>query len=269
MSRKILSIIIAIGYFCLFFVFQIVVTVPVMIIKGFSVINDADMLSFITVLSNLLSIICFMLITKLRKQKISEEYYLYKAPVPKLFLIIPAGILLNIFVSFILEFLSENVPFINKCMIDYEEQASVMNNMSPAVYIIFAVILAPVMEELIFRGGIYRVVKSECSFVTAAMVSSLFFGIAHGNLVWSTYAFLLGVLLCSVYEKYHSIAVNIMLHLSFNLTSTFIEKVFSNGDTLQGRDFIVGTASGVISVIILIILFIGKTENKEQNAVLP
>ena len=50
---------------------------------------------------------------------------------------------------------------------------------------------------------------------------------------------------------------------------TFIEKVFSNGDTLQGRDFIVGTASGVIAVIILIILFIGKTEKKEQNAVLP
>ncbi len=267
MEKKLISIIIALGYFFLYFVVQIIVSVPAFIIKGFSLMGDADALSVVTIIANLITIICFMLITKLRKQKIKEEYYLFKAPVPKLAIIIPAGILLNIFVSFVLEFLSETFPFISRCMEDYAEQSSVLTDMSPVMYAVFAVVLAPVMEEFIFRGGIYRVVRKECSFAAAALVSSLFFGVAHANLVWSTYAFLLGMILCGVYEKYHSIAANIVLHLSFNLTSTFIEKLFSDADTLQMRDYITGTVSGIISVILLIVLLVGKKNETKQPAV--
>ena len=270
MKKKLMSVLIALGYFGLFYAVQFAVLIPAMLIMaiiGSSGLNSSDSIAVFTMISNLLAIACFMLITKLRKQKIREEYYLFKAPVLKLIILVAAGILLNIFISFLLEFLSETFPLVNKCMKDYEEQSSVLTDMSPAMYAVFGVVLAPVMEEFIFRGGIYRVVRKECSFAAAAFVSSLFFGVAHANLVWSTYAFLLGMILCGVYEKYHSIAANIVLHLSFNLTSTFIEKVFSDADTLQTRDYITGTLSGVIAVILLIVLFVGKKNETIQPAV--
>lgn len=268
MGKKALSILMACGYFAMFFVVQVVVSIPVMIIKGPQALFDSNVAAVLTVISNLISITCFMLITKFRKQSIKEEYYLSGIPVLIIVIIIVTGVLLNIFVSFLLSYLTETFTFIEKSMEDYAKSFSVLTDLNPTIYVIFAVILAPVMEEFIFRGGIYRVVRNECSFITAAFVSSCFFGVAHGNLIWSTYAFLLGVILCAVYEKYHSIAADISLHLSFNLASLFIEKILSDGTALRTSDYIIGTVSGVIAVILLLVLFIGKNKKQEQSSVL-
>lgn len=268
MTKKLISILMAFGYFLFFFAAQIIAMIPVLFIMGYSAVNDSDTLAVITVISNLITILFIFLIIKLRKQKIKEEIYLFKAPVPRLILIAVTGIALNIFVSFFLGFLAETVSFVGKSMEKYEEQFSVLGNMQPVMFIIFGVILAPVMEELIFRGGIYRVVKRDCSFITASIISSLLFGIAHANPVWSTYAFVLGMVLCAVYEKYHSITANIILHLSFNSTSTFIEKVLSSGDTICRKDYVIGIVSGIVSVVLLLYLFIRKTK-KQENIELP
>ncbi len=266
MEKKINSFLIGIGYFCIYFAAQFLVVIPTILFMGFSAVLNADIASILTIISNFITIFVFMLITKLRKQKIKEEYYFFKAPAFKAVFIAVTGILLNIFVSFALEYLSETFALVKKCMDDYVEQASMLTDITPVLYIIFAVILAPVTEELIFRAGIYRVIKRDCSFIAATFISSLFFGIAHANLVWSTYAFLLGILLCIIYEKYHSIAANIILHLCFNLTSTFIDNVFSSGDYLQTRDYIVGISAGVVSVILLVFLLKGKSQDPVKTA---
>lgn len=67
--------------------------------------------------------------------------------------------------------------------------------------IVSAVIAAPLLEELLFRGMIYKRLRDLCSAKTAILVSAAFFGIFHGNLVQFVYAFIIGIMLAFVYEK--------------------------------------------------------------------
>ena len=52
-----------------------------------------------------------------------------------------------------------------------------------SLLVIFAVVLAPIVEELIFRGGIYRFLKSQTTLLPAQIISGAFFAVMHGNLM--------------------------------------------------------------------------------------
>ena len=45
----------------------------------------------------------------------------------------------------------------------------------------------------------------------------------HFNLVQGIYAFVLGILLCYVYEKYETILAPVLLHISANLTALIMD----------------------------------------------
>lgn len=52
----------------------------------------------------------------------------------------------------------------------------------------------------------------------AAILSSLLFGAVHGTVIWFCYTFVFALLLVWFYEKFQSLAANILFHMSFNLT---------------------------------------------------
>lgn len=80
---------------------------------------------------------------------------------------------------------------------------------------LYASILAPVGEELLFRGYVLRSLKP---FGTRFAVwgSAILFGLFHGNLLQTPYAVLMGLLLGYVTVEY-SIGWSIMIHLFNNL----------------------------------------------------
>ena len=51
----------------------------------------------------------------------------------------------------------------------------------------------------------------------AGVLVSLFFALFHGDLVQGLYAFLLGVLLCYAYERYHNFLAPVLFHVAANL----------------------------------------------------
>lgn len=80
---------------------------------------------------------------------------------------------------------------------------------------LYAGILAPITEELLFRGLIQRsMMPYGRNF--AIFVSALTFGLFHGNLVQSPFAFLVGLVLGYVAAEY-SIAWAMLLHMINNL----------------------------------------------------
>lgn len=92
------------------------------------------------------------------------------------------------------------------------------------IWQILALVLAgPCMEELIFRGLVYKRIKRYTKSMTAVYISAIFFGVYHFNLVQGIYGFALGVLLCYVYEKYKTILAPILLHISANLTALVMD----------------------------------------------
>lgn len=85
--------------------------------------------------------------------------------------------------------------------------------------VMMAVIVAPVVEEVIFRGCIYRFLKSQTTLLGAQVISGAVFAFLHGNLLSFVPLILVGVLLARAYEKTGSLAVAIWFHAFFNAFS--------------------------------------------------
>lgn len=81
---------------------------------------------------------------------------------------------------------------------------------------IAAVGIAPVVEELIFRGIMFRALASRWPIWLAAIVSSAAFGWLHGQLNVGIYTFLLGLLLTWLFQRSQSLFPGILLHMLNN-----------------------------------------------------
>jgi membrane protease YdiL (CAAX protease family) len=87
--------------------------------------------------------------------------------------------------------------------------------------LLFAVVLAPVVEELIFRKMIVSRLR-KYGDRTAILVSSLLFALLHGNLSQLFYAFGLGCLLGYVYARTGKLRYSIGLHMTINFLGSFV-----------------------------------------------
>ena len=80
---------------------------------------------------------------------------------------------------------------------------------------ISVVILAPIFEELIFRGMILQVL-SKYNKVFAILVTSLLFGLLHLNMTQAVPAFFMSLILCYMCLKTDSLLVTILAHAGNN-----------------------------------------------------
>ena len=78
-------------------------------------------------------------------------------------------------------------------------------------------ILAPLGEEIVFRGVVYGQLRKVLKVPFAVVLSGLAFGLFHGNLVQAVYATVIGCLLALVYEWYGTIAAPMLFHSVANL----------------------------------------------------
>lgn len=78
------------------------------------------------------------------------------------------------------------------------------------------VILAPIAEELLFRGIIFRMLVKHWSEIAAVIVSALLFGIFHMNLMQAIYVLPIGLLLGYTAYKCKSVLPCILIHMINN-----------------------------------------------------
>ena len=94
--------------------------------------------------------------------------------------------------------------------------------------VILAVLLAPIVEEFIFRGGIYRFLKSQMMLLPAQILSGALFAIMHGNLMSFIPLVVVGILLTRVYERSGNILVPMCFHACFNAFSLLMLFIMSH-----------------------------------------
>lgn len=104
----------------------------------------------------------------------------------------------------------------------YQQVSEVIYSGGLFMEIVSAVIAAPILEELFFRGMIYKRLQDMINVKAAVIVSALFFGAFHGNLVQFVYAFIIGLMLAYVYEKFKTIWAPVIFHIGANLISVLI-----------------------------------------------
>ena len=97
------------------------------------------------------------------------------------------------------------------------------DTMSVALMCISAAIVAPLAEEIIFRGYLYPVAKKLGGLWIGMVFSSMVFAAGHGNVPLMLPLFLLGMIMAFAYEKTGSLWSAITIHFCFNTATVLIQ----------------------------------------------
>ena len=129
--------------------------------------------------------------------------------------------------------------------VELMENAGLSGDIS-ILMIIYSVCLAPISEELIFRGVIFRIVRSAFPFWFANFMQALLFGIFHLNPLQGCYTFILGLFMGYICEKGGTIYHVILFHILFNFWGTTVsEWLFSGNESATGLIILAGTLIGL------------------------
>ncbi|MDD3251511.1 MAG: type II CAAX endopeptidase family protein [Lachnospiraceae bacterium] len=132
------------------------------------------------------------------------------------------------------------LPFVTR---RYEEAQALLFQPSLPLQILCTGLVIPLTEELIFRGLAYRCLRREFPFAGAAVISAIYFGLFHGNLLQGTYAFILGLLLAWLYEKVGRLSAVWAFHAAANVTAVVCSASalpVQNGNSPAGLAAVIG-----------------------------
>ncbi len=93
------------------------------------------------------------------------------------------------------------------------------------VMLLFACVVAPIMEELIFRRMILRKFLPYGEKL-AVILSGVMFGLFHGNFSQIIYASIMGMALGYLYVRTGKLRYNILMHAAVNTISTVLSLLF-------------------------------------------
>ena len=94
-------------------------------------------------------------------------------------------------------------------------------------------ILAPLAEEIVFRGAILRTLLgmvSKKNHWVAIMISAAFFGVAHGNVAQFVNALLMGLLLGWMFYRTKSLVPGILMHWVNNTMAYILNNLMPQTD---------------------------------------
>ncbi len=142
-------------------------------------------------------------------------------------------------------------PFFDELFRDYGKIVDSILDSDITVVIIYVIIIAPITEELIFRGVMLKRLREALPFFAANLLQAVIFGIYHWNVVQGVYAFGIGLLLGYVSGRFRSITASILLHMAINASSflvglfpdiqaVYVIAVIAGGLTILGGLWILG-----------------------------
>lgn len=182
--------------------------------------------------SNILSFILYVLMYPVGMpllflifRKISKKYKdqrikdLFKKPE------MPAGwvfkwIIITIGISYLTMYISVFLYSIIEAITKKELNAAefstdVSSPISVLTYVLALPIFAPIFEELLFRGTIYRNVRKYGPW-SMILICGTIFGLWHLNYQQTIYAAAMGIFACMIFEKTQSIIPTMLIHFTVN-----------------------------------------------------
>ncbi|MEM9160340.1 MAG: type II CAAX endopeptidase family protein, partial [Verrucomicrobiota bacterium] len=119
------------------------------------------------------------------------------------------------------------IGFLNLIGYSYEEQEIVSrireggSNLEMALMGILIILIAPICEEIAYRGTLYRFANGKMPDWLALALPSALFSASHANVYAAFPLFILGIVLNLVYKRTGSLITPIIVHALFN-SITFV-----------------------------------------------
>lgn len=174
----------------------------------------------LTIAADVVFVAVVWLIFKIRKKKFFAEIGLSK-PDPRY---IPDAIVIGATLNVVISALFDVIPFPQSWWDSYDAAAMSLEEVNVATVIAISVV-APIAEEVLFRGLVFTRASRGLGIYVGAVVSSVLFGLMHGAIIWGIYAALLGLIFVFVYVRTRSLFYAMLVHFSFNTVSFFFDKI--------------------------------------------
>lgn len=125
----------------------------------------------------------------------------------------------------------------------------------PGLYVIISLIVAPISEEYIFRGLLYRSIRDNTKYpLISAIITSWVFCFAHGTLVHLFVGFALSLLSIMVYERTCNIKYSIITHMLHNFLATGLSGIIPVTGFMYNLNIMISVACFVV-LLLLYLLF--------------
>lgn len=242
-------------YLSLFLGMQIAVMLPALVsimitesLKGNLVLDEdkltamlsADVVT-LTLISGLLTIVIVLAFYLIRRKKLSEALMLRPVPAPTLLTVASLAPGLYLLVIVVMMLLPE------AWMESYNEASAGIDS-GTLIGAAAVAVVAPIVEEFIFRGLMMNRLSRVMPGWLAVVLSAAVFGACHGHPVWFAYAFVLGAVFGWIDLRAGSIWPSILGHVAFNLIGQIHSFI---PETEEGTEFIVFLAALLAVGIVL------------------
>ncbi len=131
---------------------------------------------------------------------------------------------------------------------------------SPIILILSVTVIAPIYEEILFRGILLKGMAKKINPTIALVASALLFAIMHMNIPQGINAFLLGLVIGFIYLRTGSIYLSIFAHFINNLLAISLSSLFT---LIEGKYAI--EMHGMFFIVGIILLFIASKEYKKSK----
>lgn len=260
MRRLILLFLGIVPFFVALSIQLIVLSVLEVIIYGITGISvlTSGLNYYLSVISVIIcGLVFFYWYQKLTRSR-SWEHFRRTVKPRNLLLLVALGIASQFMISGILSILK---PLLEELFRSYTDVINRIFSGDMTVVVLYTVLFAPIVEELIFRGVILNKLLPVLPFFAANMLQAAIFGIYHWNIIQGLYAFVIGLLLGYVSYRFRSLSASIILHMSIN-SAAFLAILLPEAKAV----YILSAVAGTILTVGLILILLRRTGKEQKHA---
>lgn len=132
---------------------------------------------------------------------------------------------------------------------------------NPWLYTLAGCVLAPVSEELMYRGVIYSLLKKSFPVLFSAILQALIFALMHGTMVQFPVAFGLGLFNAMIVQMTDTYLYNIGFHMLFNVGAQFLTPHLPN----VLPDLTLALAFYTLAIVLILAIFVVYLKKQELD----
>ena len=129
------------------------------------------------------------------------------------------------------------------------------------------VLVAPVLEELLFRRVMFGLFRRFLPVYVAALITSVIFGVLHFNLPQGIYGFVFSMLLCEVMLRYRTWIAPLIVHAAANALALFMNYVPSVNEWAVRNSLVIVIISGILTAGLIVVMefALRKKQTEEER----
>ena len=180
---------------------------------------------------------------------------------------VPVLVIFGVSMNFLIEWLlslASQLGFLAPVFEKYEHLAQFITGGDFVLSLLAVGIIGPIFEEILFRGLIFGELRKITKVRVALLLQALLFGAFHMNVIQSSYAFIIGILLGFVYYRSNSILAPMLVHITIN-SSTVLLTQFVTGSDLDTWTVVIIAASTLLFVATGAFILLSRNFKRTMN----